>query len=64
MFRFNMHMLKGHSHYTRSLHNWHQEGKKEKKKKKENAPPPQKSQRINVSIVTQKITDEVKLQVQ
>lgn len=67
MFRFDMHMLKSHSHYTRNLHNWHQEGKRRKKKKKEkkkNAPPPQKSQRINVSIVTQKITDEVKLQVQ
>lgn len=62
MFRFDMHMLKSHSHYKRNLHNWHQEGKKKKKKK--NAPPPQKSQRINVSIVTQKITDEVKLQVQ
>lgn len=42
MFRFNMHMLKGHSHYTRSLHNWHQEGKKEKKKEKRERPAPPK----------------------
>lgn len=60
MFRFDMHMLKSHSHYKRNLHNWHQEGKK----KKNERPAPPKSQRINVSIVTQKITDEVKLQVQ
>lgn len=53
-------MLKSHSHYTRNLHDWHQEGKKRKKR----TPPQKESQRINVSIVTQKITDEVKLQVQ
>lgn len=53
MFRFDMHMLKSHSHtlQEKNLHDWHQENKK-------------RSQRINVSIVTQKITDEVKLQVQ
>lgn len=35
-----------------------------KKKRKKRTPPQKESQRINVSIVTQKITDEVKLQVQ
>lgn len=32
MFRFDMHMLKSHSHYKRNLHNWHQEGKKKKER--------------------------------
>lgn len=41
-----------HALQERNLHDWHQE-KNEKK-----------SQRINVSVVTQNITDEVKLQVQ
>lgn len=36
MFRFDMHMLKSHSHYKRNLHNWHQEGKKRKKERKKN----------------------------
>lgn len=61
MFRFDMHILKSHSHlltlththtHTRELYTT---GIRKNEKK---------SRRINVSVVTQNITDEVKLQVQ
>lgn len=59
MFRFDMHILNSHTHtqtpahtlQERKPHDWHQEKQKQK-------------QRINVSVVAQNITDEVKLQVQ
>lgn len=54
---FDMHILKSHSHtrthYKREIYTTGIRKKNEKK-----------SQRINVSVVTQNITDEVKLQVQ
>lgn len=62
MFRIGMHILKSHT-LSLSLSHTHTHNTREiymtgiRKNKK-------KSQRINVSVVTQKITDEVKLQVQ
>ena len=57
MFRFDMHILKSHSH-TRTHY------KREKSTRLASGKNEKKSQRINVSVVTQNITDEVKLQVQ
>lgn len=58
MFRIDMHILKSHSlshTQTHTIREIYTTGIRKNKKK---------SQRINVSVVTQKITDEVKLQVQ
>lgn len=66
MFRLDMHILKKththarthsrmYTHYERELYTTGIRKKREERKK---------SQRINVSVVTQNITDEVKLQVQ
>lgn len=43
-------MLKSHSHYTRNLHDWHQEGKKKEKKER----PPKKNHRGSMSALSHK----------
>lgn len=55
MFRFDMHILKSHSHTHTT---------REKTTRLASGKTRKKSQRINVSVIAQNITDEVKLQVQ